>query len=125
MKLDHDFVRNILLKIEDCNKPGGIENEEYRELMADNNKSFNELAYTIQKLIEGNIISGKVLWGNNQPAYIQPANLTFRGHEYLDNIRDTKIWHKTKTITSKFSSVSIDIMSKVAAELISKSLGLN
>ena len=52
MKLDHDFVRSVLLKIEACNNPGGIEKEQYRELMDDNNKSFNELAYTIQILIE-------------------------------------------------------------------------
>ena len=125
MKLDHDFVRSVLLKIEACNNPGGIEKEQYRELMDDNNKSLNELAYTIQILIEGRLISGKVLWGNNRPSYIQPANLSFKGHEYLDNIRDSKVWSRTKTATSKFASVSIDIMSKVAAELISKSLGLS
>ena len=124
MKLDHDFVRNILLKVEDCGRPVGIGKKEYDELMMDNHKSFEELAYTIQKLIEGNIVSSKIVWGNNKPVYIMPTNLTFQGHEYLDNIRDAKIWRKTKSMTSKFASVSIDIMSKVAAELISKSLGL-
>lgn len=125
MKLDHDFVRQILLKIEDCDKPLGIEHPEYMELMADNHKNFDELAYTMQILLEGGLVTGKVLWGNNRPAYIQPSNLTFKGHEYLDNIRDSKIWSSAKKTTSKLASVSLSIMSQVAADLIAKSLGLN
>ena len=124
MKLDHDFVRNILLKIENSNHPGGIERGKFNELMEDNGKSFEELAYTVQILLDGDLITGKVLWGNNVPSYIKPINLTYKGHEYLDNIRDTKIWASTKKKTSKLASVSIDIMSKVASELIIKSLNL-
>lgn len=125
MKLDHDFVRQILLKIENCDKPLGIERPEYMELMADNHKTFDELSYTMQILLEGGLVTGKVLWGNNRASYIKPSNLTFKGHEYLDNIRDNKIWSDTKKATSKLASVSISIMSQVAASLIAKSLGIN
>lgn len=125
LKLDHDFVRQILLKIENCDKPLGIERPEYNQLMADNHKTFNELAYTMQILLEGGLVTGKVLWGNNEPAYVKPSNLTFKGHEYLDNIRDNKIWSSAKKTTSKLASVSLSIMSQVAADLIAKSLGLN
>lgn len=125
MKLDHDFVRTLLLTVEKCPNPGGLGNDELKAVMLSNKKSFNELAYTIQILIEGDIVSSKITWGNNKPVYIYPVNLTFKGHEYLDNIRDNKIWRQTKSATSKLASVSIDIMSKVASELIAKSLGIN
>lgn len=125
MQLDHDFVRKVLLKIESCNNPGGLGTQDLKSLMNDNDKSFNELAYTIQILVEGDLVSSKVSWANNRPTYIHPVNLTFKGHEYLDNIRDNKIWTETKKATSKLASVSIDIMSQVATNLISRSLGIN
>ncbi|MGY0523152.1 DUF2513 domain-containing protein [Pseudomonas aeruginosa] len=53
------------------------------------------------------------------------SSLTFDGHKYLDNIRDPKIWKESKKISSKLASVSIDIMSEIAAKVITKTLGLD
>lgn len=53
-----------------------------------------------------------------------PGNLTLEGHKFLDNIRDNKVWQNTKDIISKFENVSLNIISSVAANLISSKLGL-
>lgn len=57
------------------------------------------------------------------------GNLTYDGHKFLDNIRDDKVWKDTKTILSKFSSVSLSFVSSVASnvisQLIQKQFGLN
>ncbi|WP_143454637.1 DUF2513 domain-containing protein [Ligilactobacillus salivarius] len=86
-------------------------------------------AYTVLKLKEANFIDGDVWWTNNSPARIMVDNLTYEGHKFLDNIRDDKVWKDTKTILSKFSSVSLNFVSSVASDVISrliqKQLGLN
>ena len=52
-------------------------------------------------------------------------SLSFDGHSFLDNIRDNQVWSKSKKILSAFKSVSIEIISQVATNVINKKLGLN
>ncbi|MCT8386140.1 DUF2513 domain-containing protein [Leuconostoc mesenteroides] len=50
---------------------------------------------------------------------------THNGHQYLDNVRDSKIWKQTKNALSGLKSISLDVVSQTAAALIAKSIGLN
>ncbi|MBG9981861.1 DUF2513 domain-containing protein [Aerococcaceae bacterium DSM 111020] len=52
-------------------------------------------------------------------------DITYVGHEFLNNIRDAKIWSKTKSTVNKFSSVSLDVLATVANKLILKLLTEN
>ena len=47
------------------------------------------------KLVEGNLITTKLRYASNN-LQIYSVNLTYQGHEYLNNIRDNKIWKNTK-----------------------------
>ncbi|KRM91468.1 DUF2513 domain-containing protein [Liquorilactobacillus cacaonum] len=124
MKLDHDYVRNLLLAYESSSNLRGPSENDFIELSKELNKTRDELVYTLNKLAEGNFVTSKITWGNDMPMWIQPGNLTFEGHKYLDNIRDPEVWKKTKKTTSKFASVSLDIISSVAAKVIVSSLNL-
>lgn len=125
MKLNHDLVRYVLLSIEDSKEiTGPSENELLTSIKKYGNFDWDDIAYTIDKLNEANFITGKVAWANNQPSWILPGNLTFEGHKFLDNIRDNRIWRSTKDKISKVESVSLNIISSVAASLISSKLGI-
>ena len=131
MKLDHDLVRCVLLATEASENITGINEDEllgYLEKHGSYNDR-NSIAYTVSKLKEANFITGNVRWANNSPAWIVAGNLTYEGHKFLDNIRDDKVWKDTKTILSRFSSVSLSFVSSVASnvisQLIQKQLGFN
>lgn len=131
MKLDNDLVRCVLLTIETSENIKGINEDEllgYLEKHRNYNDR-NSIAYTVSKLKEASFITGDIRWANNSPAWIMAGNLTYDGHKFLDNIGDDKVWKYTKTILSKFSSVSVSFVSSVASnvisQLIQKQLGLN
>lgn len=53
------------------------------------------------------------------------TGITFKGHEYLDNIRDPKVWKETKhTVLKTVASASLSIFSAVASKIVSSKLGL-
>lgn len=121
MKLDHELVRYTLLSIESSSNIMGPSEDELLKTIANYGQyDRNSVAYTIIKLKEANYITGLVRWGNNQPVLIKPGNLTFEGHKFLDNIRDDGVWKDTKKIISKFSSVSLTLISNVAAGVITQ-----
>lgn len=121
MKLNHDLVRYTMLSIESSkNITGPLEDELLANLSNYGEYDRSQIAYTVMKLKEVKYITGDVRWGNNQPAIISPGNLTYEGHKFLDNIRDDGVWKDTKNILSKFSSVSLTLVSNVAAGVITQ-----
>lgn len=80
-----------------------------------------EIIYSADKLLDAGYITGtrKVFLGSDGTPQIEIKSITWDGHQFLDNIRDNKVWEQTKGILSKFSSVSIGIISNVASQVIS------
>jgi hypothetical protein len=78
------------------------------------------IIYTADKLIEANYIKGGLSMIVDEVHNISLVALTWDGHHFLDNIRDDGVWKKTKNVTSKFSSISIPLLSSVASSVISK-----
>lgn len=124
MKLDHDKVRLFLMAIEDSNDQMGLSEESAVSFADDNSMDRDELAYMVTKLHEGSLITGHVAWGNNKPVLIRPGNLTFAGHEYLDNIRDGKIWSSIKARTKGLASISLGVAVELGKSELMKRLGL-
>ena len=67
-----------------------------------------------------NLPNGKLCPANNSIGDIYIYSITWKGHEFLDNIRDPKVWKKTKNITNRFASVSVSLISNIASQVISK-----
>ncbi|MFS8541588.1 MAG: DUF2513 domain-containing protein [Tissierellales bacterium] len=117
MKLNHECVRDLMLYIE--------ENLEYGYLIKVNDVkikdySQDEIIYAADKLLEAGYLDGqKIVTLSDKIPEITITSITWNGHQFLDNIRDNKVWEHTKSILSKFSSVSINIISNVAAQVIS------
>jgi len=52
-------------------------------------------------------------------------DLTPKGHELLANIRSDKVWVKTKHVASSIGSMSLDFLSKIAANVLSELIKQN
>ncbi|MBM7835968.1 hypothetical protein JOC62_003020 [Clostridium sardiniense] len=49
-----------------------------------------------------------VYYADDEPQLI--SNLSWTGHNYIDNIRDDKIWSKTKAATSKIHQLNLQLL---------------
>lgn len=47
-----------------------------------------------------------------------PMNLTDKGHDYLDSIRDPEIWKQTKAGAAKVGGFSLELIGDLAKGLI-------
>ena len=135
MKLNLDCVRNILLCIEDnagLRQPcffidSGLEKSQIAigrdpipipfyqaELL--NHCNNDELIYHINYCIKANLLTD-----TPHDAYqIIITDLTPHGHEFLENIRDNKIWSGVKDIATKVGSKSLDSVCLIASNVITQ-----
>ena len=120
--LKHDCVRKTLLYLEETLTLDSFISTQDMEI---NDYSREDIIYTIKMLTDAGYINAKFCGYDDQQIYYV-SSLTWRGHLFLDNIRDNVVWRKTKSILSKFASVSLEITSQVAGQvitnLISKSI---
>ena len=126
MKRNLDLVRTLLLKIEEhnCSEPivsRSIEVEGHNEVEI--GLHLNAMADAGFLVIEGyRTETGRLI----ETAII--FDLTWKGHEYLDTIRDPAIWKKTKELSQKSGNAafefSIEIAKAVAKQALSR-LGLD
>ena len=50
---------------------------------------------------------------------IQIKRLSVSGHEFLENIRNNNTWNKTKEISQKLGTSSLNFISQIASNVIS------
>lgn len=114
MKLNADCVRDIMLYLEK-----NLELVSYIDSSEINIKyDLEDIKYTCSKLIEASYLNGEVTdnLDGNMSVYI--SSITWNGHQFLDNIRSSTVWNKTKETTVKLGSVSISFLSSIAAQVI-------
>ncbi|WP_454864189.1 DUF2513 domain-containing protein [Pseudomonas hormoni] len=89
MQLDKDLVREILLAVEAHEDPVG-----WMELRLEG-RAPQVVSYHVMLLDEAGLLAGISLGGLNHFEW-QPKRLTYQGHEFLDTIRDSEVWRRTK-----------------------------
>lgn len=120
MKLNKECIRHLLLAIESEPFGSSITKHNYKNAEFIENYSFEEVLYTIQKLIEANYINAEIIYAGNEIHNFYVTSLTWDGHQFLDNIRDDGVWKKSKDIANKFSSISVSMLSNIASNVISQ-----
>ncbi len=123
VKRGMDIIRGVLLAIEDDPLLDGRNelDSASAEYFGIPDCSEQELAYHVALLIDAGFVKGTKL-PNAMPVVRQ---LTWEGHELLDNIRDKTIWEATKRHVAGMSSVAVGIIADVAKAEIKKRLGLS
>lgn len=116
MKLNHDCIRDLLIYLEDTLPIDGFLRVNQLTLGI---YSKDDLIYTAQKLEEAGYIKCKNsrYVGDDLPC-VDIYSITYQGHQFLDNIRDEKVFAKTKSMLSMLKSVSIEIVSETASKVI-------
>ena len=138
MRLDYDFVRFVLLDLEEnltvqINSPDGFD-AQYIELAFISLSQLQrtkrcesiplqDLYYTAKKLVEGGYIE-LLTEPTPTPDGFMVQDITYKGHMLLKDIHDDTVWNKTKSVVSKVGSASLSIMETVASNVIMKMLGL-
>lgn len=101
MKLDYDCVRDCLFAIEKLSfvQPGSFNfiPFSWRDIFNECSQyKDNEIFYTVYQLSKAEYIRTD-LEDISVPSEMIIFNLTFKGHELLDSIRDKNIWDKVKS----------------------------
>ncbi len=114
MKLNPDCVRDILLTVESLKPKYYIDLRKH-----ETDFDIDEYVYAGKKLVEAGYLKGNVLeFISGELDAVTIRELTMRGHELLDNIRDSKVWAETKSTISKVGSASLSVISQIAASII-------
>jgi len=124
MKLDQDVIRNLLLELESQKDNSSLNEKQLREFSDDKGVDWKQLIYTIQRLNEARYIDSRVNYAGNDVYSVSINNITYVGHQFLDNIRDKNVWEMTKKRLSSIASVSLPIINEVALAVIKDKLGL-
>lgn len=114
MKRDRDVVRKILLKLEEIGnttsylQPDGV-----------NGYDHELVSYHMQLLDEAGLIDAECIRGMGTPLYCVAKSLTWRGHEFLDQIRQDSVWNKVKgSAREKGLDLSLDVIVSLAKTII-------
>ena len=104
MKRDMDLIRDLLMQIED-----GLEAFDYDEYDGDS----DELDYHLQLMSDAGLAEFDFLMS---AALVR--KITWRGHDFLDSIRDPEIWQKTKDGASAAGGFTVELLGELAKGLI-------
>lgn len=145
MRLNLDCVRDILLCVEEHTGPRsrcmfvdtsqteslkrmGLHTEEPQEYQINlmGVYEIDEIVYHVKYCHEADLI---VLMEASSPYLQLVSDLTPKGHDFLANIRNDKIWANVKEITGKVGakslSAAVQIASSVITLIIKSHLGLS
>lgn len=127
MELNKDCVRDILIK---C--------EELLEMDADGSMNFlkaNDLntalpdydlsviKYSILKMKEADLINVKIISLDNcLVSDFLLSDITYFGHEFLEQIKDDNNWRKVKDVAKKVGSSSIEILIQIATGVLTNKI---
>lgn len=135
MKLDTDCIRDLLLTLEEESKydEGQITKRIFLHKMTQfprmQKYEVNDVLYTSDKMVEAGFIDFHKTTASGGLYNSSYGQITYSGHQFLENIRSDNNWNKTKEIAKSIGATSLsaisDIAAKVIAELISKRMGLS
>ncbi len=128
MKLTSDLIRDTLMCIEqnlsiesELNSLhissihwAKIFNDEYLCKKHD----IDYIKYCIYKLEEEKFIDGGVTFGGGKILSIDIDDITWEGHELLNNIKDPSLWEIIKKKLGGVSKFSVSVLSTIAKEAL-------
>ena len=128
MKYNPDCVRAVLLRLEQElilieTDDGCFNFKEVRllrlfECLADD-FSKADIIYSLQKLTEVEFITSHIELGDDViiPECCFVKSITFKGHEFLENIRENKNWTKIKNAGKTAGSFALNLLGEIAKDI--------
>lgn len=122
MKRDMDLIREILLRIEADDGLNGALRALCGSDLDFEGRDEAEFSYNVGMLIEAGILTGNT--ERSAMGVVVVGGLTWTGHEFLDTIRDSDVWRKTKATASRVGGASVALMWELAKAEMKTKLGL-
>lgn len=127
MKLNHECVRSLLIYLEENLEtkgnglPEGLKLGHITDEEGLSEYSEEDIYYAASKLVESKFI----IPANKEvaPKVMIIKEISWFGHDYLDSIRDSKVWTEVKEKTKSFSSVAFEVVKSVAVEVTKQMIG--
>lgn len=118
MRLNYDCIRDILLTIEEVTT-FDKNFEFYRD--SDNlllsKYQPEEILYHIKQLNLAGLLYGH---GHMQDGDIIIDDLSWEGHDFLNNIRNQDVWNKTKNLAKELGVYSLKSLSLISAKYVTQ-----
>lgn len=123
MKLNYDCIRDILIYLENAlqyNDMLEFPSVDLEELCAEYpNYSKQDICYSLQMMNEAGLIKAVPVASASRIVNISCRSLTFEGHKYLEEVRNSRIWNSIKaTFKNKALELAMDAIPVVAKQLI-------
>ncbi len=130
MKLNPDCIRDVLLTVEKCHQvelsQRGVPVSRplpMKTVVAElQNQLTEDIVYSVIILKEAGYIEAEITQTDSVIANFHIKRLTYKGHEFLDEIRDGKIWSGVKEGANAIGSFSLKTLSDIARGLISSAV---
>jgi Hypothetical protein (DUF2513) len=114
LKRDLDLVRHILLEVEKGRKSSTAGLVKAMEGGA-TDENVAKLAEHVSIMVDGGLLTGTKRGTPNVAGYeYREIELGWKGHEFLDSVRDSTIWRKTKEGASQVGSWTLDLLVELA-----------
>jgi len=124
MKHDIELMRDLLLGIEEADEFDGTRQiQPVVGMLAVRKDNYSQAAYLLTQLVEAGFVDGR----NSTMPMPTISRLTWHCHELLDIIRIIRVpdvWAKLKARMVTVSSVSIEMLGKLAQAEVGARLGL-
>jgi Hypothetical protein (DUF2513) len=115
MQRDMDLIRDLLLRVE---AEPLCDGRHFVDIVAPG-RSVEEVDYHLKLLVKAGYLEGTRTWTSTSI-----SSLTWDGHEFLDNIKDSGIWSKTKERAKEIPGVALKVVAEIAMSEVRKRLGL-
>lgn len=126
MKLNYECVRDTLLAMESMEYNEALRLPELMEKPQLTKYTENEVQYTCLKLLEAGYIVAIAVEIGHTEAIVQVSDITFRGHEFLNTVREDKNWKRIVSVAKSAGVFGLKeiagIGAKVTADAITQAL---
>lgn len=119
MNREMELVRKVLLETEEHAKPVG-----WLNLNIDGYDK-ETVSYHVKLLAEAGFLTAENLTTHDGGFCWMPKSLTWKGHEFVDTIKNDTVWKKTKDfVQEKGGAISIEMLKVIAVRIASAHFGV-
>lgn len=121
MKRDMELVRKLLFYLEEQTV---AKFQECEDIHIDGFDS-SQIGHHLVWMYQGGLLSGEISRSSSTPERIisvYPFDLTWKGHEFLNDVRDSVVWIQAKKVSKSIQSASFQIIWDLAKAIIRKKL---
>ncbi len=120
MRMEIDLIRDLLLKIEECNDRDGLGHVDIPGYSQD------QIAYHVYLLSDAGFIKAVFCDSSTIPEAYVILGLSWDGQNFLKNVQSNTIWNQVKERAGQLGGeASIMILGRLAEAFVSSALNLS